>query len=101
MIRLNQLREQPLNHLRTGQIGARLGVFIRMYCHHGSGSLAKTVADHIEALLIHPDFDVPFEQRCAFRHLQAHWRCLAWLDDRPRPAAATEPGKQPGKARRH
>jgi hypothetical protein len=98
MIRLNKLWEKPLNRLRPGQIGARLGVFIRMYFHQRSGLLAKVVADHIEALLVHPDFDVPFEQRCAFRRLEAHWRCLAWLGDRP--AMAAEPEEQPGRARR-
>ncbi len=83
MTRLSKPREKPLNRLRPGQIGARLGVFIQMYLHQRSESLANAVADHIHALLVHPDFDVPLEQRCAFRQLEMHWRCLAWLGDQP------------------
>lgn len=96
MTRLNKPGGKPLNCLRSGQIGVRLGVFIQLYFHQRSGLLAKAVADHIHALLVHPDFDVPIEQRCAFRRLEAHWRCLALLGDRP--AVAAESEEQPGKA---
>lgn len=79
MTRLNKFEENPLNRLSPNQIEVRLGLLIQLYFHRRSECLAKSIAAAIGDLLAHPDFDVPFEQRCAFRHLEMHWRCLAWL----------------------
>lgn len=83
MTRLNKFEENPMNRLAPGRIGVRLGLLIELYLHRRSERLAKSIADSITALLVHPDFDVSLEQRCVFRHMETHWRCLAWLGDQP------------------
>ncbi len=79
MTQLHQRHRNSLNRLRPNQIVVRLRVLIQLYLHQHSRLLAKSVSRHIQALLVHPDYDIDPKQRCNLRRLEAHWRCLAWL----------------------
>jgi hypothetical protein len=41
--------------------------------------LVLAVTYHLEALCAHPDYVITESDRCDYRRLVRHWRCLAWL----------------------
>lgn len=55
-------------------------ILIRLYLKDPNAHIAGAVAKHMTAILAHPEFSAATEHRCLFRHLEMHWRCLAWID---------------------
>lgn len=66
--RLDQLQPHAIEH--------RLGHLLRHYLRTRSPELAVSIVRHIEALCVHPDLAGATNNRCAYLHLKAHWRCL-------------------------
>ena len=56
----------------------KLRMFIRLYSRNQSSIIADAVVMHICALLAHSNFNEGAEQRCQYKALEMHWRCLAW-----------------------
>lgn len=72
---------EPLWALRTPQaIKTRLESLIRNYLRSPSSPAASAVAQCLDALCAHPDYVIPEVERCDYRRLARHWRCLAWIN---------------------
>ncbi|MCP5160030.1 MAG: ATP dependent RNA helicase [Gammaproteobacteria bacterium] len=65
--------------LALRDLEAQLSQLIREYLNRRSSDMAMSVARHIEALCVHPDYRGSWEERCAYRRLARHWNGLAWL----------------------
>lgn len=61
------------------QIRVKIKLLIRLYLKDPNQFIAKSVATHIAAMLADPKYISDAEQRCLFRKLEMHWRCLAWV----------------------
>jgi hypothetical protein len=66
-------------HDKPEQIERKISMLIRIYLDNHNPIIAQGVVEHINAILAHPGFIVDAGQRCRFRQLAAHWRCLAWI----------------------
>jgi len=65
-------QDQP-EHLQM-----KIKLFIRLYSRHQAAMIADAIVQHLCALLAHNDFNDGATQRCLYRALEMHWRCLAW-----------------------
>lgn len=74
---LNELLFSPLVQIKPESLEQRLGTLMRRYLRTRSPALARLVVRHIEALCAHPGYHATPEQRCVYRKMAAHWRCLA------------------------
>lgn len=63
------------------EIETQIGMLIRKYCRQRSAALALAVTHYLEALCAHPDYAIAESDRCGYRRLARHWRCLAWLEE--------------------
>ena len=63
------------------QIKVKIRKLIQLYLKDPDLLIAEAVAKHIAAMLAHPKYINDVEQRCLFRQLEMHWRCLAWISD--------------------
>jgi len=66
-----------LNVLASEILEDGLGRLIRRHVQRPSQNLASAVVRRLEALYLHPDDDGNAAQRCAYRRLAHHWRCLS------------------------
>lgn len=70
-------------HDTPEQIKVKIRMLIQLYLKGPDLFVAKAVAKHIAAMLAHPGYITDVEQRCLFRKMEMHWRCLAWISDTP------------------
>jgi len=63
---------------KTTELLMKIRMFIRLYSRHQAVYIADAVVNHICALLAHTHFNESAEERCQYRALEMHWRCLAW-----------------------
>ncbi len=61
------------------KIRVKIKLLIRLYLKDPDQFIAKSVATHIAAMLADPGYISDAGQRCMFRKLEMHWRCLAWV----------------------
>ncbi len=61
------------------QIKEKIRMLIQLYVKDPTPFIAEAVSTHITALLDYPNYFNDAEERCQFRKLEKHWRCLAWL----------------------
>ncbi|MCF6204753.1 MAG: hypothetical protein L3J59_13975 [Methylococcaceae bacterium] len=61
------------------KIRIKIKLLIRLYLKDPNQLVAKSVATHIAAMLADPEYIKDAKQRCLFRKLEMHWRCLAWV----------------------
>lgn len=73
------LQTQPEKPVAS-EIEAEIRLYIRIYLAQRAWFIAQAVAELIDGLLRHPEFDGTVEQRCGFMRLARFWRCVAWLD---------------------
>lgn len=62
------------------RIKVRIGMLIQSYVSHPEQSIAEAIAKQITEILVDPDCINDIEQRCLYRQLEMHWRCLAWIN---------------------
>lgn len=65
------------------QIKEKIRMLIQLYIQDPNSFTADAVANHIAAILHRPKYINNIEQRCLFRQLEKHWRCLAWIKHTP------------------
>ena len=66
--------ELPPGEHSPEQIAATLGLLMRWYLRRRSTAIARAVVKHIDALLVHPDFNAHPDERCVYRRLAMQWR---------------------------
>jgi translation initiation factor 2 gamma subunit (eIF-2gamma) len=62
------------------QIKVKIGFLIRLYVSYPESIIAEAVAKQIGEMLVDPDCIDDIEQRCLYRQLEMHWRCLGWIN---------------------
>lgn len=62
-------------------IQKRIALLIKLYAKHPDSMLAEAVVKHIVVILAKPGCISDIKQRCLFRQLEMHWRCLAWISN--------------------
>ncbi len=62
-------------------IQKRLALLIKLYAKHPDPMLAEAVVKHIVVILAKPGCISDIKQRCLFRQLEMHWRCLTWISN--------------------
>lgn len=63
------------------QIKVKIRMLIVLYLKAPNLLIADAVVKHIAAMPAHPNYIIDIEQRCLFRRLEMHWRCLVWTGD--------------------
>lgn len=62
-------------------IQKRISLLIKLHAMQPDPMLAEAVVNHIVAILAKPGCISDIKQRCLFRQLEMHWRCLAWISN--------------------
>lgn len=68
-----------IGELSPAGLEVELGQLIRECLQLRTPALALVIAQHIDVLCAHPDYQAAWEQRCAYRRLAGYWRRLAWV----------------------
>lgn len=68
---------------KPGQVKLKVRMLIQLYVKDPSPFIAQAVVEHIATLLAYPKYIDDIEQRCQFRKLEMHWRCLCWITTPP------------------
>ena len=66
---------------KSEQIKDRIALLIKLYVKHPNHMLAEAVVKDIVVILTNLDHIKDIKQRCLFRQLEMHWRCLYWLEN--------------------
>ncbi len=72
------------------KIEARIALLIRLYLAQPELQTAKAIIDHLNAILVAPDYITDVKTRCQYRQLAEHWRLIAWLVA-PKPVSKLKP----------
>lgn len=72
----------PTERYQSGpaEIEAEIRFYMQLYLKQRVWFISHTVAERLDTLLGHPDFNATFAQRCGFVRLAKQWRCLASID---------------------
>lgn len=60
------------------QLKTKIKILTTLYVESNVPTIADALVNHICALLAHASCTESSEQRCLYRTLEMHWRCVAW-----------------------